>query len=758
MNNRDGSEVTSGNHYGLQPYAQTGVPSTYVSYQEPQEDTHLRDYFAVIMKRKWVVVSFLMSVVVITMVVTFMTTPLYKSTVVIRITQDQGGDPLKSPQSVQPDEPDYYQTQYEILKSDALAEKVIRRLDLAKNRDFMTVDNVLFQTIGEAIDFPRKGIAALSSWIDPGDHAGNVHRPSGEMPLYLINLFLSRLEVVPVKNSQLVQVSFSSASPGLSVNAAKAIAEAYIGYNLESRVDSSKEAKEFLRNQIELTKTKLEDAEKKLNDFASKNGIIYLDSDKKSVLVQKLSEITTALSTMTTERMQKEALYRQIKESGDDNPVILDNSLIQQLKKNYATLESEYSNKLRTFTPDYPSMKNLKSQMDSIRDRIDKEKAAIEASIASDYKTALKKEAYLKGAFESQQRKVLDFQDKAAEYQTLKREADVNKELHNSLLQKFNEVGIAAMSQATNIQILDYPRFPNRPATPQKSLNFMLSVVFGLMGGVGLAFLIEYFDNTIKDTHDIEKRTMLPSLGMVPFHSELGQQEMPKLVYSSLTRSVSEAFRSIGTFILLSSTGKPPKTILVTSPGEKEGKTTVCINVALALSESLGNGILIDADMRKPKLHHAFNLENRTGLSSYLSGNMDFTAMNGNLIRQTSEKGLSVITSGPVPPNPSKLLHSSKMKELLDNLYETYSFVIIDAAPIIGIPDSVLLSKMVDGTILVVRAGETPTNALSSTTQIFRDVNTNLLGVVLNAVRKKDLKYGYYSSYFSSYFADGEKK
>lgn len=756
MNDRESGEIPPGTHNGVQPYRQALVPSTYVNYQGPEEETHLRDYLAVIMKRKWIVVSFLLSVIVITMVLTFMTTPHYKSTVVIRIGQDNGSDPLKNLQTVQ--DPDYYQTQYEILKSDALAEKVIRKLDLANNRDFRTVDNALFQTIGEAVDFPRKGIAALSSWIDPGDHAKIVHRPSGETPIYLIDLFLSRLEIDPVKNSQLVQVNFSSASPELSVKVAKAIADAYIDYNLESRVDSSREAKEFLRSQIELTKTKLEDAEKKLNDFASKNGIIYLDSDKKSVLVQKLSEITTALSTMTTERMQKEALYREIKESGDDNPVILDNSLIQQLKKDYATLESEYSNKLRTFTPDYPSMKNLKSQMDAIRDRISKEKAAIEASIASDYKTALKKEAYLKGAFDSQQRKVLDFQDKAAEYQTLKREADVTKELHNSLLQKFNEVGIAAMSQATNIQILDYPRYPTMPATPQKLLNFLLSIAFGLMGGVGLAFLIEYFDNTVKDTHDIEKRTMLPSLGMVPFHSALGEQKRPELAYSNLTKSVSEAFRSIGTFILLSSTTKPPKTILVTSPGEKEGKTTVCINVALALSESLGNGILIDADMRKPKLHHAFNLENRTGLSSYLSGTVDFTAMNGSLIRQTAEKGLRVITAGPVPSNPSRLLHSSRMRELLDNLYETYSFIIIDAAPIIGIPDSVLLSKMVDGTILVVRAGETPTNALSSTTQIFRDVNTNLLGVVLNAVRKNDLKYGYYSSYFSSYFADGETK
>jgi succinoglycan biosynthesis transport protein ExoP len=753
MNNRNDREVPPGNQYTVQPYVQGDVPSTFVNYQVPEEEVHLRDYLSVIMKRKWVVLTFLASVMIITMVITFTTIPQYTSTAVIKIGETQNGsDPLKILQTSQ--QPDYYQTQYEILKSDTLAENVIRKLDLGKNPDFRRTDNVLLQAIGRVVDSVVDGVSALISWISVGNPAKADHRPRTEMPLYLINSFLKRVDVVPVKNSQLVQVSFSSSSPELSQNVAKAIADAYIGLTVESRVDTSKQAKEFLRDQIALTTKKLESSEKKLNDYASRNGVIYLDGDKQSVLVQKLSEINSALSAATSDRMQREALYRQIKESGDDNPAIMNNGLIQGLKSQYASLESEYFNKLRTFTPDYPAMKNLKSQMDAIRDRIQKEQKALVEGIVSDFKASVKRETYLNNAFEAQKRKILDFQDNAAEYQMLKREVDVNQQLQKDLLQKFNEVNIATMSQATNIQVLDSPRYPTEPSKPQKMLNFLLSLVFGLMGGVGLAFLIEYFDYTIKDTREIEKRTSLPSLGMVPYHAHLGSTEKPGLAYSGLTRSVSEAFRSIGTFILLSSSSKPPKTILVTSPGEKEGKTTVCINVAQALSEAIGNGILIDADMRRPKLHRAFDLDNKTGLSSYLSGNLNLDAMNGKLIRQIPQKGLSVITAGPVPPNPSKLLYSSRMKELLDILSTQYNFVIIDATPLIGMPDGVLMSKLVDGTILVVRAGETPKNALSTAKQIFSDVSTNLLGVVLNGVKKNDLRYSYHYNYYSSYFDD----
>ncbi len=266
---------------------------------------------------------------------------------------------------------------------------------------------------------------------------------------------------------------------------------------------------------------------------------------------------------------------------------------------------------------------------------------------------------------------------------------------------------------------------------------------------------MDYFDDSVKDTDEIEKRMHIPSLGMIPFQEQVPSGRRVMLSSGSDIRSpVAEAFRSISTFIVLSSSTRPPKTILVTSPGEKEGKTTVCVNVASTLAESLGRGIIIDADMRRPRLHNCFGLDNKIGLSNCLAGNIEFNDTDGRLVKPTSVKGLSVITSGPTPLNPSQLLHSTRMKDLLEALYALFDFVVIDAPPLMGMPDSVLLSSMVDGTILVAKAGETPRNAITTAKHIFQNVNGNLLGVVLNGVKKNDLKYGSYSRYYSSYFKE----
>ncbi len=748
-----------GQQNDVKPYEpQVPLPSPYVRYvdNDPDQEFHLRDYLGVLLKRKWIVLSFFLSVVVTTAIFTAMMIPVYQSTVVIKIDK-QGPSSISFTGVTTNPATDYQETQREILKSRSLAERVIRRLALDKNSRFMPAQGRMSAAIGSLTGAIKESVLSLlpSRTHGPAPRGRDDGSPLKEtIPAYLSNSLISRLEVTPVKNSELVNISFASQDPELSMIVANTVAEEYINYDLDSRVDASKEAKAFLEKQIEIAKSRVESSEKLLNDYASENEMIFVDNDKQSVLSSKLSEISSALSAETTERMQKEALYRQIRESGANNPAILNNGLLQGLKNQYATLEAEYLNLSRTFTPDYPKMKNLKSQLDSIQDSIEKEKSNLIKSVESDYHAAMKKETYLKSALEGQTAKVLDFQKKAVQYQTLKREVDVNKELHNSLLQKLNEVGVAALNKSTNIQIIDRALYPKEPAKPNKPRNILLSIIFGLIGGAGLAFLVEYFDNTVKDTGEIENRLRLPSLGMIPFQPQLNAERRPKVISSDVSNPIAEAFRSISTFIMLSSSTKPPKTILVTSPGEKEGKTTICINIASALSESLGKGIIIDADMRRPKLHHSFGVDNKTGLSTCLSGITEFSGIDGALIKPTSVPGLDILTAGPMPPNPSRLLHSIRMKDLLEALYDIFNFVIIDAPPLMGMPDSMLLSSIVDGTILVVKAGETPRNAISSAKQIFGSVNSNLLGVVLNGVKMADLKYGSYSHYFSSYFKE----
>ncbi|MDH4231114.1 MAG: polysaccharide biosynthesis tyrosine autokinase [Nitrospirota bacterium] len=743
--------------YGIQPYTQRDLPLTpdirYNDYAA-EEDVHLRDYLNVVLKRKWIVVTFFISVVITATIISFLMVPLYQSTVTLKIS-NQNPDALSVPglPFSNTNAKDFYTTQYELLKSRSLAEMVIKKLELDKNPDFLPLESKLSKAADRLTKPITKAASSFMSLFEPADNEGpSKSSDKEEIPVYLSHALTSRLEINPVKDSQLVNVSFESNDPEITVDVTNALAETYIEYDLKSRIDSSRQAKEFLEKQIADTKQKTEISESNLNRYASQNEIVFLNEGKQSVLSQKLSEINNSLSAATTERMRKEALYNQIRESGTAIPEILNNSLIQELSKEHASLEAEYSNLSRTFTPDYPKMKNLKSQIDTVSARLEAEKARITKSLQSDYYAALKREKYLKDSFESLQTRVLDFQERAVQYDTLRREVDVNKELHNSLLQKLNEVGIAAMSKASGIQIVDRAVYPRYPSKPDKTLNFILSVIFGLMGGIGLAFFVEYFDNTVKDHKEIEKGMRLPSLGMIPFQNNIAAETRPLLVNADFANPVSEAFRSIGTFLLLSSSARPPKTLLITSPGGQEGKTTICINIAAVLSEALGNGIIIDADLRKPRLHNFFKVDNKNGLSKYLSGNIEFDTSDGKLIKPTSMKGISVIPSGPIPPNPSELLYSARMKDLLDALQTLYSFVIIDAPPVMGMPDSILLSSLVDGTVLVVKAGETQKTALAETKRVFNSVNAKLLGVVLNGVKKNDIKYDYYSHYFSSYF------
>jgi capsular exopolysaccharide synthesis family protein len=740
--------------YGIQPYTQREFPLTpEVRYNDytSGEDVHLRDYINVILKRKSIVLTFFVAIVVTTTIFSFLMIPVYKSTVILKI-GDETPSAYSAIASFAKVGKDYYQTQYELLKSRSLAEKVIKKLELDKNPDFLPAESKFSKATNVILEPVKSAAASFMSLFDSDDDKDVAHSSGKEaIPTYLSAALTSRIEVMPVKDSQLLTITFEANNPELSMLITNAIADAYVEYDLESRIDSSRQAKDFLEKQIADTKKKTEVSETKLNSYASQNEIVYLNEGKQSILSQKLSEINNGLSNATTERMQKEALYNQIRESGTSIPEILNNGLIQGLSREHANLEAEYSNLSRTFTPDYPKMKNLKSQIDAVSARLESEKARLIKSLQSDYHAALKREKYLKDSFESLQGKVLSFQERAVQYDTLKREVDVNKELHNSLLQKLNEVGVAAMSKASSIQIVDKAVYPKRPYRPDKSLNFFLSVIFGLMGGIGLAFFVEYFDNTVKDTQEIEKEIRLPSLGMIPLHAKVAAETRPLLV-NSVANPISEAFRSIGTFLLLSSSTKPPKTVLVTSPGAKEGKTTICINIAVALAEAVGNGVIIDSDMRRPTLHNFFKVDNKNGLSKYLSGNIEFDANDGRLIKPTSLKGISVIPSGPTPPNPSELLYSARMKDLLDALQTMYSFVIIDAPPVMGMPDSILLSSLVDGTVLVVRAGETHKTALAETKRVFNNVNAKLLGVVLNGVKKNDIKYDYYSHYFSSYF------
>ncbi|MDA8168380.1 MAG: polysaccharide biosynthesis tyrosine autokinase [Nitrospiraceae bacterium] len=751
---------------------------------EEEEETTLRDYYYIILRRKWIFLTFLVSVVVTAIIGTFMARPVYESTVTIRI--DKENPNILSFNDIyrfEKNEADYYQTQYKILKSRNIARRVICNLDLGHNREFMPEGKKpLFY--GSAV-FP---IPSIKDSI-PDKKAG---RMEDGIESRLINEFLGRVKINPVQKSQLVEISFDAHDPALAQRAANAIADTFIAFNIESKFQASEQARKWLEEQIDLMKAKVEASEEKLNEYAAGNGMLFIegkDDNRQSLPNNKLAYISEALNQAVADRISKEALYKETRESGSSNAAIIGNPLIQKLKSNYADLESEYYNLLKMYKPGYPKMKRLESQMASLNKSIKSEKNRILGSIEYDYKAARKKEGELQGVFERQKRESMDFQRKTVQYQILKREVDTNKELYNSLLQRLKEIGVSATMTTTNIQVLDKAELPKSPSSPQKGRNILLALMLGLIGGAGAVLFTEYIDNTVKGMAEIERKTGFAPLGVIPLQSKPGMEKMQLLSLREQTGLLAEAFRCIGTFILFSSASTPPKKMLITSPESGDGKTTISLNTAAVLTGYMGKGIIIDADLRKSRLHRRFgvsisrglsampgnagpdnaardtdkeknprkpgqhrqfDLDNAAGLSTYLSGNMGFD----NLIKNTGIENLDIIMAGPTPPKPSELLGSSRMKELVEMLGEMYNFVIIDSPPVLGMADSVNLASFVDGVIVIARSGKTTKSALAESKKVFNYINARVLGVVVNGIRENDLQYRYY--YPSRYYNNGE--
>ncbi|MEE9523976.1 MAG: polysaccharide biosynthesis tyrosine autokinase, partial [Thermodesulfovibrionales bacterium] len=557
--------------------------------------------------------------------------------------------------------------------------------------------------------------------------------------------FLSRVSVEPVKKSKIVEIGFASLDPERAALIANTIVDEFIALNLDSRLNATQQARNWLDEQIENQRAKLEVSEERLNSYLADKRIIFLNQqeDYETLLTQKLAEMSTELGSATAYRIEKESLANEIKESGLNNSAVLNNRLIQLLQGQYAKLDSEYSKFLKIYKPDYPKMVSIRQEMKIFKENIDKETNKILSSVKADYNAAVKREAYLASDIENVKTQAIDLQQKMIQYQIMKREVDTNRDMYNSMLQRLKEIGVSTTMAASNVQIIDKAEVPTSPFKPRKTLNMMLAFVTGILGGVFLAFFVDYFDRSIKSIEDIEKKHCLPVLGEIPESvAGIGRR---MLISPGETGAFSEAFRSLGTHLQFSSPSTPPKTILVSSSLEQEGKTTVSVNIAISLLNFYEKGIIIDADMRKPNISSYLGMDNSTGLSSHLSGisNVD------SITRKTAYAGLDVITSGPKPANPSELLSSREMRSLVDNLRSQYDFIIIDSPPILGMSDSLVLGTLADGAVLVAHAGKTPSDALLQSKKIFQSIRSRVLGVVLNRVTKK-MKYGYYPSYYHS--------
>ncbi|MER3446517.1 MAG: lipopolysaccharide biosynthesis protein [Candidatus Dadabacteria bacterium] len=712
-----------------------------------EEEINLRDYIDVLIRRKWILISCLVVSIITVAIASSLMKPIYKAEATIEIDPDNPKittfQEVVEVQSQQTDA--FYQTQYQLLKSRYLAEEVISALQLdppANAEEGSGLISSIRSKISGLFSGKKKDVP------DPKrieiEHEA---RKEG-----FINLFLDNVTVDPQKNSRLVQVGFKDSDPELAAKVANTLADKYIQWVLERKVGTTKAAREFLERQLDQAKIRLEKAEEDLGGFAKSVDIVSLDKDYNLVFKQ-LSELNEALSKAETERLEKEALYKEVQSGNYEHlPQVMNDKSVQNLNDEYMKLKAQYDNMAVIYGPNYPDLKQLGAQIGRIQSDIKHLSDNIAESIKRDYQAALAKENILRQRAEGQKRLAAGLNEKTIQYRILEREVDTNKSIYENLLKRLKETEVASDIRTTNVQVVDYASTPLAPYKPNIKINMLFATLIGLMGGILLSFVFEHFDSTIKDEEEVKRRFPLPFLGAVPLADYDEIENLERIVYLNPQSLISEAYRVIRTSILYSSPDHPPKSLLVTSTQPLEGKTTTASNLALSMIQSGLRVALIDADLRKPRLHKVFlSNGNPFGLSTYLVGKMELPGV----ISRTDINNLDIIPSGPIPPNPAELLGSKKMKELIEKLLDEYDHVIVDGSPIAGFADSRLLSSHVDGVLIVTSVGITQRQALRSGIEEILKIRGRIIGAILNRLESGRSKYGYGYYY---YYNDREEK
>jgi polysaccharide biosynthesis transport protein len=712
-----------------------------------EEVPHLLDYLHVILKRRWVVLSCLLIVFTTVAIGTLKKKPIYEGKVLIEINPEQPNvlNFQEVLQLTSVDIESYRETQYKVLQSRTLAEHVIDDLKLCRYPEFYK-GSLLFGLIQVV---PDKIPSASDP--EPPDRSMDAYRNT-------VRHFIDNIDVSPVRRSNLVELSFYSENAELAARIANQLSTDYIDQNLQVKWDEANKASEWLSGKLVGLKAKLEKSDDALQSYARANSIIFVE-EKQNLVNERLKQLQEEYTKAQALRFQKESLYNLVQAGRvQDLPGVLSNGLIQNLATRLAELERDYAQLTATVKPEYPKAIALKKQIDAMQESLDRQKKALAENIVDDYRSALANEKFLAQAVDEQKKEVNDVAEKSIQYNILKREVDANKQLYEGLLTRMKEATVSAGLTASNVRIVDTAQVPKAPVKPRVALNLALGIVLGAAFGVGLAFLQEYLDNTLKTPDEVERLLRLPSLGLLPDYSPDGtgkgsDKGLATVKHGSdgaiapavqTGREAVEAYRSLRTSILLSA-HPVPKMLLITSAVPSEGKTTITVNLGAMLASLGSKVVIVDCDMRKPSCHRSTGVENKPGFVQCLTGHVELADA---ILPVPGVPNLSVIPCGPIPPNPAEVLSSPVTPELLNKLRSQFEYVLVDSPPLLTVSDSRILSTLTDAVVLVTRAYGTPYDVVRRARELLYHTGARILGVALNSVDvHKQGGYGYGDGY-----------
>lgn len=716
------------------------LPRTLEYAREGNAET-LRAYLGVVSRRRWTILSALLAVFLVVLAVTLKEKPLYEARTLVEVEQeDPNITTVQNLFQIENTSDDYLETQYKILQSDSLARDVIKRLRLDQISEFNP---------GKAISVMRDGKRVGALPTDSGREQKVLQR------------FEERLSVTPIQRSRLVRVTFDAYEPQLAAKILNTLTDSYIEQNFQNHWEATQRASTWLTGQIGELKTKLETSEDALQQYAQANDLLYLENNTgttENIVDERLRQLQDELTQAQADRFAKQSLYKLA--AGNDVrslPGVFDNKMTEDLTSQLADLERQQAALAAAFKPGYPQMKALQSEIDRTKQLLTQGRNQAVQHIANEYFAAVHREALVRAAFEEQQKEAGVIAEKSVQYNILKRDADINKQLYEGFLQRLREAEVSAGLNSSNIRVVDSAVPPTNAVKPRVAMNLALGFLFGLGTGVTLAFVKERLDNTLKSPDDVEHFLRTPALATIP-RSLARKKDGPKRVLpeptftaqalsataSSQAKSgnghvlidmrllmqseLCEAFRGLRTSVLLSSARRPPRSLAFVSADPEEGKTTVCSNLAISLAQVGKRVLIIDADMRRPSIHEFFNLGNSAGLADYLVSREHWRKF----VQPTRERGLDCLVSGPEPANPSEILLPDRMQALLCEAMMDYSFVLVDTPPLLNATDGRVLATIVEGTVLVVKGGSTPREVVQRTLASLSDAGASLMGAVLN--------------------------